>query len=131
MRSVIHILAMVALLISGCSSPDQAPTSPSPVGLSAEQAALLRSWFGNDSSPEGALRVAQICATHSLTRAEIVDFIGAPSHHMTREASLAYGFMPSELLEFYFDEDGSLKESRCMRERFFPKKERRKSPTTK
>lgn len=75
-----------------------------PTELSEEEKAVLTTWYRKDYSIEKAAQVGGICLRHRLSRRQIIDLIGEPSHQRG-EDTIAYNFAPSQLLELEFDEN--------------------------
>ena len=77
-------------------------------GLSEYDESTLRSWRSARAATgvEGAEEVARICLRAGLSHAQILSMLGNPNPHVhSHDNSLAYNYMPSQLLIFYFDED--------------------------
>lgn len=64
-------------------------------------------WFVHGSSLDNVRKLGRVCLQSNLSREEIIALMGQPLLGGGLN-KIAYGFAPSQLLEFQFDEQGKI-----------------------
>ena len=88
------------------STVDVEPKAGELISLTQTEETMLRTWRGD---PEKAKVVGAICLKHSLSKKQIIELIGTPLYGDGggKINSIGYSFAPSQVLSFYFDQDGN------------------------